>query len=179
MLALQSEWRTAALTDRALRLQLLEEMQRRTFHKPLNPFRVNMGPTDTIPVDEPAMDGPYEADHHASYADQRTDHVLPFLTEDATILRACLRQNTRGSACQGQVHVIGGSDGISNCIFQLRLGSLFMLPFATGIDDNDELAVTAVPMPLCGLPALPSRSVKSSGVGLWAKPSLVLGCDFD
>ncbi|OLS52229.1 hypothetical protein BV392_09640 [Rhodovulum sulfidophilum] len=66
MLALQPEWRIAALTDLALRLQFLEEMQRRTFHKPLNPFRVDMGATDTIPVDEPAMDGPYETDHHAS-----------------------------------------------------------------------------------------------------------------
>ena len=102
LLTLQPEWRTAALTDRALRLQLLEEMQRRTFHKPLNPFRVNMGPTDTIPVDQPAMDGPYEADHHASYADQRTDHALPFLTKDAVMLRACLWHNTRGRRCQGQ-----------------------------------------------------------------------------
>lgn len=109
LLVLQSEWRTTTLTDRALRLQLLEEMERRTFHKPLNPFRVDMGPTDTIPVDEPAMDRPYEADRHASYADQRTDHALPFLTEDAVILRACLWQNTRGSTCLGQARAVRGS----------------------------------------------------------------------
>lgn len=70
-----------------------------------------MGPTDTIPVDEPAMDGSYEAGHHASYTDQRTDHVLPFLTEDAVMLRACLRQNTRGSRCQGQARAVRGTAG--------------------------------------------------------------------
>ena len=70
-----------------------------------------MGPTDTIPVSEPAMDGPYEADHYASYADERTDHALSLLTEDAVILRACLWQNIRGSTCQGQARAVRGAVG--------------------------------------------------------------------
>lgn len=82
LLALQLERRTAALTYRALRLQFLEEMQVRTFHKPFDPLRINTGAQDRLPVDHPAMNGPHNTDHDASDADHWFNHAHSFLTLD-------------------------------------------------------------------------------------------------
>ncbi|EIE53054.1 hypothetical protein C357_00329 [Citreicella sp. 357] len=50
------ERRTAAPTYPALRLQLLEAVQRRTFDKAPDPLRVDAGTARRISVDQPAMD---------------------------------------------------------------------------------------------------------------------------
>lgn len=71
--------RTTALTHRALRLQLLKAVQRCAIHKAPDPLRVDADTPRRPPVDQPAMDGSHDADHHASYTDQRTNHGLPFL----------------------------------------------------------------------------------------------------